>query len=222
LGEPLAVQGASKATIEARLRELLGEVGLAVDVLDRYPHEFSGGQRQRLGFARALAVEPRLVIADEPVSALDVSIQAQILNMMQDLREQHSLSYLFISHDLAVVRYIADRIGVMYLGKLVEVGPSAEVFSAPAHPYTRGLLSSVPTPDVDAPLRSEFRITGEIPSPVDPPSGCRFRTRCPAADDLCAAVEPVMEAVEVDGADHQVACHHPLRTTVALRPTVSA
>jgi len=222
LAEPLSIQGYAKPQIDARLRELLGEVGLSADVLSRYPHEFSGGQRQRLGFARALAVEPRLVIADEPVSALDVSIQAQILNMMQDLRTNHNLSYLFISHDLAVVRYIADRIGVMYLGKLVEVGPSAEVFAQPAHHYTRGLLSSVPIPDVDAPLRGEHRITGEIPSPVNPPSGCRFRTRCPAADDRCANEEPTMEAVAGLGAEHLVACHHPLRATVQLRSTVAA
>ena len=222
IAEPLKIQGVSEAQIDLRLRELLGEVGLSPEVLSRYPHEFSGGQRQRLGFARALAVEPRLVIADEPVSALDVSIQAQILNMMQDLRANHNLSYLFISHDLAVVRYIADRIGVMYLGKLVEVGPSAEVFANPAHHYTRGLLSSVPIPDVDAPLKGEYRITGEIPSPVNPPSGCRFRTRCAAADDLCAAEIPTMQQVEGQGDEHLVACHYPLRTTVQLRSVVTS
>jgi oligopeptide/dipeptide ABC transporter ATP-binding protein len=215
IAEPLEIQkeGSTKSRLQSVI-DLLNEVGLPANAADRYPHEFSGGQRQRIGFARALAVRPKIVIADEPVSALDVSIQAQILNLMDDLSETYGLSYIFISHDLAVVRYIANRIGVMYLGKLVEVGPADDVFSNPAHHYTQGLLDAVPIPDVlHAKDRKGQQVRGELPSAVDPPSGCRFRTRCPAATEICAQEVPVYSQVS-EG--HVVACHHPLRTTVEL------
>jgi peptide/nickel transport system ATP-binding protein len=215
ISEPLDIQKeGTTASRRSTVLALLDEVGLPAESISRYPHEFSGGQRQRIGFARALAVRPKMVIADEPVSALDVSIQAQILNLMQDLRAEHGLSYIFISHDLAVVRYIANRIGVMYLGKLVETGPSDDVFSNPAHHYTQGLLDAVPIPDVlHARDKQANQVRGELPSAIDPPSGCRFRTRCPAADDKCAAEVPPFSQVS-EG--HLVACHHPLRTTTPV------
>jgi peptide/nickel transport system ATP-binding protein len=215
IAEPLEIQGIGTKAIRTKMvGDILGEVGLARDVGNRYPHEFSGGQRQRIGLARALALHPRMVIADEPVSALDVSIQAQILNLMQDLQTKLGLSYILISHDLAVVRYISHRIGVMYLGKLVEVGPSQEVFSEPAHHYSQGLLDAVPVPDVaESRLRRGKQVRGELPSAANPPSGCRFRTRCPAATEICAEVEPQFEQVRPG---HVVACHHPLRQTVKI------
>ncbi len=215
IAEPLEIQGIGTKTIRTKMvGDILSEVGLARDVGNRYPHEFSGGQRQRIGLARALALHPRMVIADEPVSALDVSIQAQILNLMQDLQTKLGLSYILISHDLAVVRYISHRIGVMYLGKLVEVGPSQEVFSEPAHHYSQGLLDAVPVPDVaESRLRRGKQVRGELPSAANPPSGCRFRTRCPAATEICAEVEPEFEQVRPG---HVVACHHPLRQTVKI------
>jgi oligopeptide/dipeptide ABC transporter ATP-binding protein len=223
IAEPLDIQGEGNSASRTKaVLALLDEVGLPAESISRYPHEFSGGQRQRIGFARALAVRPKMVIADEPVSALDVSIQAQILNLMQDLRVEHGLSYIFISHDLAVVRYIASRIGVMYLGKLVETGPAGDVFSNPAHHYTQGLLDAVPIPDVlHARDRVANQVRGELPSAVDPPSGCRFRTRCPAADEQCVAEVPPFSQVS-EG--HLVACHHPLRTTtpVSIAGAVSA
>jgi len=211
--EPLDVhQMGTPAQRNERVLELMDEVGLSRDTVDRYPHEFSGGQRQRIGLARALALEPELIIADEPVSALDVSIQAQILNLMLDLRERRGLSLVLISHDLAVVQYVSDRIGVMYLGELVELGPASEIFSMPAHHYTQGLLNSVPLPDVEASRqRRGNQVIGELPSATNPPSGCRFRTRCPAASEVCANEKPPMEVVS-DG--HTVACHHPLRVTI--------
>ncbi|HEY3712130.1 MAG TPA: oligopeptide/dipeptide ABC transporter ATP-binding protein, partial [Amycolatopsis sp.] len=208
--EPLTIHGVgSRGSRRARVRDLLHEVGLPANATERYPHEFSGGQRQRIGLARALALEPKLVVADEPVSALDVSIQAQILNLMNDLRSRHGLTYVFISHDLSVVRYLAQRIGVMYLGKLVEVGPAAEVHGRPRHPYTRGLIDTVPVADPWADGR-DGGVTGELPSALDPPSGCRFRTRCPFAQDVCAAEEPVLRTF---GDGHQAACHFPLENT---------
>jgi oligopeptide/dipeptide ABC transporter ATP-binding protein len=221
IAEPLVIQGEGSARSQlTAVLDLLDEVGLPAEAAERYPHEFSGGQRQRIGFARALAVRPKMVIADEPVSALDVSIQAQILNLMQDLRAEHGLSYIFISHDLAVVHYVADRIGVMYLGKLVEVGPAEDVFTEPAHHYTQGLLDAVPIPDPDhAKDKVHNQVRGELPSAVHPPSGCRFRTRCPAADELCAAEEPLFTEVRPG---HVVACHHPLRETVAITPRAAA
>ncbi len=214
--EPLEIQKTlSRKDMDERVDQLLHEVGLPLAAAERYPHEFSGGQRQRVGLARSLALEPKLVIADEPVSALDVSIQAQILNLMQDLQEARGLSYILISHDLAVVRYIAHRIGVMYLGKLVEVGPAEEVFSAPRHHYTQGLLNAVPSADVEGSReRRGGQIQGELPSAANPPSGCRFRTRCPAATDICANEEPKMQEIS-NG--HTVACHFPLEAAVTIR-----
>jgi len=215
ISEPLEIQNVGTRTSRyQQVAELLNEVGLSPEVAERYPHEFSGGQRQRIGLARALAVRPKLVITDEPVSALDVSVQAQILNLMQDLSKHHNLSYILISHDLAVVRYISDRIGVMYLGKLVEVGPSNEVFARPAHHYTQGLLDAVPVANVKiARERRGIQVRGELPSPINPPSGCRFRTRCPMASDICTAEEPQFTQVSPG---HVVACHFPLRTTEPL------
>ena len=215
LGEPLLVQReGSKAQQTARVNELLLSVGLEPRAADRYPHEFSGGQRQRIGLARALALNPRLIVADEPVSALDVSIQAQILNLMKELQREHNLSYIMVSHDLAVVYYMADTIGVMYLGKIVEIGDAESVFRSPVHPYTQGLLDAVPVPDpAEARSRRGRQVTGELPSAVNPPSGCRFRTRCPRAQDICANVEPPFDDF---GPTHQAACHFPLRTAVTL------
>jgi oligopeptide/dipeptide ABC transporter ATP-binding protein len=214
--EPLQVQhmGTKKETI-ARVEELLASVGLDPRAGERHPHEFSGGQRQRIGLARALALSPKLIVADEPVSALDVSIQAQILNLMKQLQRDYGLSYIMVSHDLAVVYYMADTIGVMYLGKLVEVGDAESVFRTPVHPYTQGLLDAVPTPDPDAPRKTrEVTVRGELPSAADPPSGCRFRTRCPRAQDVCAEQEPALVSY---GPTHVAACHFPLHTGVEIR-----
>jgi len=195
LREPLVIQGiGTKDEQLARVDDMLDKVGLPRSAADRYPHEFSGGQRQRLGFARALMLNPQLIVADEPVSALDVSIQAQVLNMMKELQHDLGLTYLFISHDLGVVRYLSEKIGVMYLGKLVEVGPAEEVYLRPAHPYTRGLLDSAPVADPAAEkAKVSEGVTGELPSAIHPPSGCRFRTRCPRAQAICADVEPPMQ-----------------------------
>ncbi|TJZ56990.1 ABC transporter ATP-binding protein [Streptomyces piniterrae] len=208
LREPLAIQRiGDSAEQRRRIAGLLDDVGLPRGSVNRYPHEFSGGQRQRLGLARALALAPSLVVADEPVSALDVSVQAQILNLMRDLQREKGLSYLFISHDLAVVRHLADSVGVMYLGKLVETGPAERVFARPLHPYTRGLLDTVNAPDPDA-TPAGTPLAGETPSAAAPPSGCRFRTRCPSATELCATTEPPPAEPETPG--HRVACHFPL------------
>ena len=211
LREPLAIaRDGSHADQRRRIAAILGEVGLPATAVDRYPHEFSGGQRQRLGLARALIAGPSLIVADEPVSALDVSIQAQILNLMRDLQREHGLTYLFISHDLSVVRYMADAIGVMYLGKLVETGPADSVYSSPAHPYTKGLIDTVPVADPAAERAKEHQgVAGELPSALMPPTGCRFRTRCPRAQDLCASTEPPLRPFT--SAAHQAACHFPLR-----------
>jgi oligopeptide/dipeptide ABC transporter ATP-binding protein len=180
VGEPMSIQHiGSRQEQRARVFELLDEVGLPRNAVERYPHEFSGGQRQRIGLARALTLNPRLIVADEPVSALDVSIRAQVLNLMKRLQADHGLSYVVISHDMAVVKYMADRIGVMYLGKLVEVGSGDDIYQRAAHPYTAGLIATIPIPDPElARAKSEIGIKGELPSPVNPPSGCRFRTRC--------------------------------------------
>jgi peptide/nickel transport system ATP-binding protein len=213
--EPLVVQGiGSSSDRDKRVRELLTEVGLSEKAVDLYPHEFSGGQRQRIGLARALTLNPKLVVADEPVSALDVSIQAQILNLLKELQSRRGLSYIFISHDLAVVKYMADTIGVMYLGKLVEVGPAREVYSRAAHPYTRALIDTIPDPDVVlAGQKRVQHITGELPSAVTPPSGCRFRTRCPFVQEVCAMEEPPLRPF---GERHLAACHFPLQTPATL------
>ena len=210
LREPMIIQrDGSRASQAKRVSAMLEEVGLPDAAAERYPHEFSGGQRQRLGLARALMLRPSMIVADEPVSALDVSIQAQILNLMLDLQREHGLTYMFISHDLSVVRYMADVIGVMYLGKLVEVGPADSVYSNPVHPYTRGLIDTVPVADPVLERAKENQgVRGEIPSAVAPPSGCRFRTRCPRAQDLCAAEEPPLRPFSADG--HLGACHFPL------------
>jgi peptide/nickel transport system ATP-binding protein len=211
LREPLVIQKrGSRHEQAALIASILDEVGLPRTAVERYPHEFSGGQRQRLGLARALILRPRLIVADEPVSALDVSIQAQILNLMRDLQRDQGLTYLFISHDLAVVRYLSDTIGVMYLGKLVEMGPADDVYYGPAHPYTRGLIDTIPAADPAAEQAKERKgVTGELPSAMDPPSGCRFRTRCPLAQHICASEEPPLRPFT--GAGHIAACHFPLR-----------
>jgi peptide/nickel transport system ATP-binding protein/oligopeptide transport system ATP-binding protein len=204
LGEPLMLHGLAKteAARRARVGELLELVGLRPDHARRYPHEFSGGQRQRLAIARALAVEPRLIVADEPVSALDVSIQAQVINLMRSLQQRFGLAYIFISHDLAVVKHIADRIAVMYLGKIVETATTDELFRNPRHPYTRALLAAVPLPDPTA-ARERTLLEGDIPSAMSPPSGCRFHTRCTFAREACKHDEP---ALADDGASHATAC----------------
>ena len=210
IAEPLAVQHlGSRRAQQERVFELLGEVGLPRNAVERYPHEFSGGQRQRIGLARALTLNPRLIVADEPVSALDVSIRAQVLNLMKRLQASHGLTYVVISHDLAVVKYMAERIGVMYLGKLVELGSADDVYQRAAHPYTAGLIATIPVPQPAVErAKKGVAIRGELPSPVNPPSGCRFRTRCKFAQELCAAEEPQLRSF---GPGHVAACHFPLQ-----------
>jgi oligopeptide transport system ATP-binding protein len=204
LEEPLIVHGVkNKAERKKRVKELLEVVGLNSWHAKRYPHQFSGGQRQRIGIARALAVNPKLIIADEPVSALDVSIQSQVLNLLQDLQKEFDLTYLFIAHDLGVVRHISDRVGVMYLGQIVELADSEKLYDNPKHPYTQALLSAVPVPDVGH-KKERVILQGDVPSPSNPPKGCPFHTRCPQAMDHCASVKPVLKEV-ADG--HYAACH---------------
>jgi oligopeptide/dipeptide ABC transporter ATP-binding protein len=206
VGEPLRVYGTRRSESNQRVRELLELVGLPQDAASRYPHEFSGGQRQRIGVARAIALNPEFIVADEPVSALDVSIQAQIINLMEELQQELGLTYLFIAHDLAVVRHISDRIAVMYLGKIVEVAPSDDLYDNPLHPYTITLLSSIPIPDPEIEkTRTAIRVEGDLPSPANPPPACRFHTRCPFVQPTrCAEEEPLLRPLE----GHVVACHY--------------
>jgi oligopeptide/dipeptide ABC transporter ATP-binding protein len=207
IGEPLLVHKmGGKAERKAKVRELLETVGINPNTLNRYPHEFSGGQRQRVGIARALAVEPNFIVCDEPISALDVSIRAQIINLLQQLQREYGLTYLFIAHDLSVVRHISDRVAVMYLGRVVELAENAVLYAEPMHPYTQALLSAVPIPDPEAEERRRpVVLSGDVPSPVEPPSGCHFHTRCPAAQEgLCDAEDPELREV---GPGHWAACH---------------
>lgn len=207
IAEPMHIYNvASRSEIRERTAELLKVVGLRSEYIDRYPHEFSGGQRQRIAVARALSINPEFVIADEPVSALDVSIRAQVLNLLQRLQKQFNLTYLFISHDLSVVRHVADRIAVMYLGKIVELADRDELYRAPKHPYTRALLSAIPIPDPQIEKnRHRIILSGDLPSPINIPKGCRFHTRCPMAQEICRIEEPVFERKE--GREHFAACH---------------
>ncbi len=211
VGTPLRLHGSDGGKVEDRVRDLLGRVGLNPEHINRFPHEFSGGQRQRIGIARALAVDPRLIVLDEPVSALDVSIQAQVVNLLDDLQDDMGLSYVFIAHDLSVVRHVSDQIAVMYLGKLMELSPAKELYTKPIHPYTEALLEAIPIPDPEENARRERNtIGGEPPNPINPPSGCRFHTRCPHATEICRTVEPPMAEY---GSGHVAACHHPRNVT---------
>jgi oligopeptide/dipeptide ABC transporter ATP-binding protein len=208
VGLPLRLHGGSRTDTDEKVHDLLGRVGLAREHARRFPHEFSGGQRQRIGIARALALEPSLVVLDEPVSALDVSVQAQIINLLDDLQDDLGLSYLFVAHDLSVVRHVSDRIAVMYLGKLMEVSPAEELYRKPVHPYTSALLAAIPVPDPrENRARERIVVSGEPANPIDPPSGCVFHPRCPRATDLCRTVEPPLTRY---ANSHLAACHHPL------------
>ncbi|MER0482443.1 dipeptide ABC transporter ATP-binding protein [Streptomyces sp. Edi2] len=221
IGGPMEINGINPpGGREKRIRELLETVGLNPEHYNRFPHEFSGGQRQRIGVARALALEPKLIIADEPVSALDVSIQAQVVNLLQKLQRELGIAFLFIAHDLAIVRHFSERVAVMYLGKIVEVGARDDIYNRPRHPYTHALLSAVPEAKLvedEEEDRERIRLAGDVPSPVNPPSGCRFRTRCWKAQDKCATEEPPLVQITGNQAGHLTACHFPEEPTTAAR-----
>ena len=221
IGDPLRIHGiGDRAERHRRVQDLLETVGLSPEHYNRFPHEFSGGQRQRIGVARALALRPKLVVADEPVSALDVSIQAQMVNLLEDLQDEFGLTYIFIAHDLGVVRHVSDRIAVMYLGKLVELSPAEELYSRPIMPYTEALLSAVPIPDPDlSDQRERIVLQGDVPSPIDPPSGCRFHPRCRYMTQICRDVEPPLTDY---GNGHLAACHHPLNVDESTLARVRA
>ncbi|MED4018532.1 dipeptide ABC transporter ATP-binding protein [Sutcliffiella cohnii] len=209
VGEPLRVHGeGSKNDRRERVQSLLERVGIGAHQISKYPHEFSGGQRQRVGIARALALNPQLIVCDEPISALDVSIQSQVINLFQDLQEELGLTYLFISHDLSVVRHISDRVAVMYLGKIVEIGDTEDIYQKPSHPYTKALLSAIPIPNpVEQRKRNRIILQGDVPNPINPPSGCRFHTRCPLVTNRCKEEEPILTT---GSNGRMVACHYPL------------
>ena len=210
LKEPFVIHGiGAEAERTAEVKKLLLKVGLSENVMTRYPHEFSGGQRQRIGIARAVALKPKMIICDEPVSALDVSIQSQILNLLLDLQQDMNLTYIFIAHNLAVVRHISDRVAVMYLGKIVEFTDADSIYENPLHPYTQALISAIPVPDPEADTSKKQILIGDVPSPINPPSGCRFHTRCPMATDMCVEREPTLQAAKgTSGEAHLVSCHY--------------
>jgi oligopeptide/dipeptide ABC transporter ATP-binding protein len=215
IGEPLLVHGiGDRRELRAHVAAALERVGLPPDVAERYPHEFSGGQRQRIAIARALALRPRFVVADEPVSALDVSIQAQVINLLQRLQREEGLAYLFISHDLGVIRHVADEVAVMYLGRIVEFVSQDELFARPLHPYTEALMSAVPAPDPDSSRARRIVLSGDLPNPSNPPPGCSFHTRCRYATEVCTTIEP---ALVDQGGGHLLACHHPLGSPAPSR-----